>query len=153
VGYSANLFDHLTHHLPNDSTYVEPGSGFRKTLSSTLQAGYTFQQNAESRFSFTPQLAFAITKFASTRPQIQLQAYNFTFRYRQFIWGINGDGFRLNKNADLSIGSAHVGWQTGKLRLMLSSSTPALVRREPNSPPYRYAGNLSLRYVFKQEHK
>jgi hypothetical protein len=147
IGYSANVYTQYTYRFANDSSYTEPGSGFSRFLNSTLQMGYTFQKNPDSKFCFTPQLAFALYNNASTRTSFRVQAYNFTFKYQQFVWGINGSGLAFNDYADLSV---HVGWQTKKLRLMLSNGLPA-IRREPNRAPYSYIGNLSFRYAFGKD--
>jgi hypothetical protein len=56
--------------------------------------------------------------------------FNLNFRYKKIIWGLNLTG-------------VHVGWQTDRLRIVLSDSLDYL-EREPG-----YAANIALRYIFK----
>jgi hypothetical protein len=52
------------------------------------------------------------------------------FRYKKIIWGVNTTG-------------VHVGWQTDKLRIMLSDNLGYTRRDDPG-----YAANIALRYIF-----
>jgi hypothetical protein len=57
------------------------------------------------------------------------------FPYRKFICGVNGSNQR----------SLHVGWQTDRLRIMLSDNLAYARRYEPG-----YAANIAVRYIFKE---
>ncbi|MDO1449145.1 hypothetical protein Q0590_22905 [Rhodocytophaga aerolata] len=129
LGYAVSLFRHTT-----GSRLLIPARGFN----SYLQAGYTFQRSAQSAFSFTPQLVIQISRL-SHQPKVHVgvEAYNFTFRYKHVIWGINNAGI-------------HVGWQTEKLRLMLSNDAGVFNR---NGADTMYSGNLSFRYVFSRKNQ
>jgi hypothetical protein len=130
ISYSIYVIDYLNS-TPNTPTYYD--SGRRQKFSSYLQLGYTFQKSAESNFSFTPQLTFRIGSrrtFYQTDNSMYIAAYNLNFRYKQFIWGLNNTGL-------------HLGWQTEKLKLMLSNSLGFSNRDSI------YTINLSFRYVFK----
>lgn len=109
---------------------------------SYLQMGYTYQRSSESKFSFTPQLAFRIRDNKinlGSGPQhigpiVKLSDINLNFRYKQFIWGWSNVGY-------------HVGWQTEKVRLMAGVSVRRLFTKNYYDPIF---GNLSFRYIFKQ---
>jgi hypothetical protein len=92
---------------------------------SYLQAGYTFQRTPQSKFSFTPQVMVQIDH---NNPYYKLAsvAFNLNFKYQQFIFGVNNQGW-------------HVGWQTDKIRLMLTNGIGS-----------NYHGNLSFRYLIKK---
>jgi hypothetical protein len=126
VGYTVGLFGWTDY----------PGETRTRFLSdrlfSFLQAGYTFQKNAESNFSFTPQLVVFIGGYTAQEMLdtfYGVYAINLNFRYRQLIWGVNNTGY-------------HLGWQTERLRLMLSSNL-GLAGND------RVTGaNLTVRYIF-----
>ncbi len=61
-----------------------------------------------------------------------LQGYNLTFRYKQFIWGVNNTGL-------------HAGWQSRLVKLMVSNNVTF-----ETGVRWHHAANLSLRYVFKE---
>jgi hypothetical protein len=128
LGYAIVLFRHTT-----GSSLLIPVRGFN----SYLQAGYTFHRSAQSAFSFTPQIVVQISSL-SQQPKVHVgvEAYIFTFRYKHVIWGVNNTGI-------------HVGWQTEKLRLMLSNDVGIFNRNGNNTV---YTGNLSFRYVFSSKH-
>jgi hypothetical protein len=102
-----------------------------------IQTGYTFQQTPESKFSFTPQLAFSIARhrvydpasFDSRRARstTDLIDLNLMFRYGKYIGGSNIFGLVL-------------GYQTDKFKLQVSNAY--LLKF--------YTGSISLRYVFKK---
>lgn len=99
--------------------------------------GYTFQRSSESKFSFTPQLLLSIDKFNSSAPlRIHFEDFILNFRYKQFIWGFNNRGI-------------HVGWQTDKLRLMLTNGLGIGVGKNN----FSYTGNLSFLYVFNSKNQ
>jgi hypothetical protein len=128
IGYSVILFEHLRN--PYTNTYLNLNSSFQ----SFLQMGYTFQRSSASKFSFTPQLVLDISKYVnqSRAPLVlNLEAIMLNFRYRQFIGGLNNQGI-------------HLGWQTEKIRLMLTNSFGFSSRRNSYS---HYIGHLSVRYI------
>ena len=106
------------------------------------QFGYTFQRSSESKFSFTPQLLFltgadARSTFLSSRSwsfpfyrRFALLDIILNFRYKRVIWGLNGAGI-------------HVGYQSSQMRIMLSQGIQSASGES-------YIGNLSFRYIFKQ---
>lgn len=129
IGYSATFLNrfHLNGEMP-DSLQV----GFQ----SSIQAGYTFQRNPDSDFSFTPQLSFSFREreeFLNVSPHI-----NLTARYKRVIGGVSNSG-------------AHLGFQTSNLRLMLSHSL-SVFRPSPYIPQL-VDGSISLRYIFKKADK
>ncbi|MCU0355176.1 MAG: hypothetical protein MUD08_15775, partial [Cytophagales bacterium] len=106
------------------------------------QFGYTFHRSSESKFSFTPQLLFltgadARRAFLSSRFWLfapfrcfVLTDIMLNFRYKKVIWGLNGAGI-------------HVGYQSSQIRIMLSQGIQSASGES-------YIGNLSFRYIFKQ---
>jgi hypothetical protein len=138
AGYSVHLVDHFNTRAKNDTIdFRTRGRGER--FESYWQFGYTFGRGTESKFSFTPQLVFrtgtdryAFRGFRLFDPI----DFNLNFRYKKFICGVNGSNQR----------SVHVGWQTDRLRIMLSDNL-AYTRRYDQG----YAANLALRYIFKTE--
>jgi hypothetical protein len=144
VGYSAVVLQGPSWRYP----YIGRKSGLYGIYLSHLQVGYTFGSSTGSKFSFTPQLALRIGEGGRYSPHstrdigkfrfgdggIGVEAFNLGFRYKQFLWGVNNVG-------------VHVGWQTERLRVMVTNSL-GLVRRADSVP---YIGNLSLRYVFKEK--
>ncbi|MCU0355323.1 MAG: type IX secretion system membrane protein PorP/SprF [Cytophagales bacterium] len=131
IGYSINvpLYQAFTY----NSSDVYPARRFV----SYWQMGCTFQRSAESRFSFTPQVVFltgheprfVLTTFRSFRYFAPVEII-LNFRHNKFIWGFNRAGL-------------HVGWQTARMRLMLSQ------RVYVSSTQSAYLGGVSFRYVFK----
>ena len=138
AGYSVHLFDYFSSYAENDTTRSRT-SGRAKAFTSYWQLGYTFGRGTESKFSFTPQLVFRTAASRDPDASHTQRLYefflpvdlNFSFRYKKIIWGVNGTG-------------VHIGWQTDKLRIMLSDNLEYL-RRQPG-----YAANLALRYNFKE---
>jgi hypothetical protein len=126
AGYSVTMFNQAI----GDERY-NPLTGVRTFFfESYIQLGYTFQKKSASKFSFTPQVAVEISRYThSNRISIAPTAFNLNFRYKQFIWGLNNVGL-------------HLGWQTDKLRLMVSNNYGFSTRDE-----FRYTGNLSFRYI------
>ncbi len=141
VGYSAVVLVGPSWRYP----YIGRKAGLYGIFLSHLQLGYTFGSSARSKFSFTPQLALRLgeeghysphsTRYAgSIRGRgVGIEAFNLGCRYKQFLWGVNNVG-------------VHVGWQTERLRVILTNNA-GLIRRADFIP---YTGNLSLRYVFKE---
>jgi hypothetical protein len=128
IGYSVILFQYIRN--PYTNTYLTLNSSFQ----SFLQMGYTFQRSSASKFSFTPQLVLSVHRYVNQRRApfyIDIEAFILTFRYRQFIWGLNNQGIQL-------------GWQTDKIRLKLTNGFGFSSRRSSNSS---YVGNLSFRYI------
>lgn len=131
-GYSVHVVDQLKV-LRNDTLAWFPRNRFEK-FNSYFQVGYTFGQVTGSRFSCTPQLVFRLGS-----PRYDMDAFrrfhpvdfNLSFRYRKVIWGLNLTG-------------VHVGWQTERLRIVLSDRLEYL-GREPG-----YVANLAVRYNFKE---
>jgi hypothetical protein len=118
---------------------------------SYLQAGYTFQKNSDSKFSFTPQVVIEIGKSDfEKRIFYGLAGYNFNFRYSQFIWGLNDGGvlFRGEKHL-LTMGGIHVGWQSDRFRVMLTNS----YSDNRYTQQGKYTGNLSFRYILGNSNK
>jgi hypothetical protein len=113
---------------------------------SHLQLGYTFGSSSKSNFSFTPQLALRLGYNGRYSPHstwyvgsirgkgVGVEAFSLGCRYKQFLWGVNNVG-------------VHVGWQTERLRVTVTNNA-GLVRLADFMP---YTGNLSLRYVFKED--
>lgn len=100
-------------------------------FNSYWQFGYTFQRSSESRFSFTPQIAFrtGTERYGDFR-YFGPVAINLNFRYQKFIWGINNSGI-------------HLGWQTDRVRVMLSNGYSSEGRETG------YTGNATFRYMLK----
>ncbi len=127
IGYSVILFQHIRN--PYTNMYLNLGRNFQ----SFLQMGYTFQKSSESKFSFTPQLLLRVSKFNGSAPlRINFEDIILNFRYKQFIWGFNNRGI-------------HVGWQTEKIRLMLTNGLGG------GKNNFYYTGNLSFRYIFSSK--
>jgi hypothetical protein len=141
VGYSAVLLVGPPWRYP----YIGRKAGLYGIFLSHLQLGYTFRSTTGSKFSFTPQLALRIGEEGRYSPHstryvgsirgrgVGVEAFSLGCRYNRFLWGINNVG-------------VHVGWQTERLRVMLTNNA-GLIRRVDFIP---YTGNLSLRYVFKE---
>jgi hypothetical protein len=118
----------------NSTTTLDTSNSYRSSARflSYLQAGYSFQRTSQSKFSFTPQVMVRIGNNSSFpyrlgTYRLELVDINLNFKYQQFIFGVNNQG-------------VHVGWQTDKIRLMLSNKYAG----------YRgYVGNLSFRYLIK----
>lgn len=138
LGYSVAVFDET-------AVYAGVGQRFSWQLtkySSCLQLGYTFQKSPESDFSFTPQLAFYIgNRWSDPDGEYGrswgdfFRAFHLNFRYRRFLWGVNNTGI-------------HAGWQTHRLRVTASNGIGLAGRGGLG-----YNGNLSLRYVFRNDDK
>ena len=139
VGYSVDIMDHWVFNSFNHNNGLQ-GTRRLDRFSSYLQMGYTFRKNPESHFSITPQVAFYIGhggfvyKNTYERFGINLfQGYNVTFRYRQFIWGVNNMGL-------------HAGWQARRLKVMASNAVSF-----EGGFHWHHAANISLRYVFRND--
>ena len=133
VGYSVLLLDRFNNSVEND-TISWRASGRTEKFTSYWQFGYTFGRGTESKFSFTPQLVFTTgTRQYSRRGYVLFAPvdFNLNFRYKKIIWGVNSTG-------------VHLGWQTDKLRIMLSDDLQYVRRDEPG-----YGANIALRYIFK----
>jgi hypothetical protein len=145
IGYSMSILRRTI----GDSQYNPANIRQRSWFYSNLQAGYTFQKNSESKFSFTPQIVVYLVKYNySPRISIGLQAFNANFRYKQFIWGVNDGGVyyytRGNYKRQLTeMGGVHIGWQTDKFRVMFTNS----YSRKRTYEEFDYRGNLSFRYI------
>lgn len=136
AGYSVDIAEYWAFNYDNGPQ----GSRRLDRFRSYLQLGYTFQRSPESHFSVTPQVAFYIGHGVITRRNIYeqfginlFQGYNVTFRYKEFIWGVNNMGL-------------HAGWQGRRLRVMASNAVSF-----EGGFHWHYAGNLSLRYVFRND--
>lgn len=133
AGYSVLLVDRFNTHVENDTVSWRT-AGRTEKFTSYWQFGYTFGRGTESKFSFTPQLVFTTgTRQYSRRGYVLFAPTDFilNFRYKKIIWGVNTTG-------------VHVGWQTNKVRIMLSDNLAYTRRDEPS-----YAANIALRYIFK----
>jgi hypothetical protein len=137
AGYSVDLVDHFNTRVKNDTVdFRATGRGER--FDSYWQFGYTFGRGTKSKFSFTPQLVFRTGTDRNAVKRYRVFApvdFNLNFRYRKFICGVNGSNQR----------SIHVGWQTDRLRIMLSDNLAYARRYEPG-----YAANIAVRYIFKE---
>ena len=139
AGYSVHLVNYFNFSAEDDTT-SSCTSGRAKAFTSYWQLGYTFGRGSGSGFSFTPQLVFHTgtnrDPYASRAQRVRALIlpvdFNFGFRYKKIIWGLNRTG-------------VHVGWQTDKLRIMLSDNLQYTSRYDPG-----YEANLSLRYIFKE---
>lgn len=141
IGYSASIFGKTNlswEETPN--TYnpllrqgIHPGYTWQ-----TIQAGYTFQKNPESEFSFTPQLAFSLA-LGDEGTNLNLK-FNLTARYKRYLAGLDGS---------MPFVGAHVGYQTDKWRLMLNQHITNI--DEENAIPF--SGNISFRYLFNKTDK
>lgn len=144
LGYSVNVVRQVV----SRSYYYPISSPIKAKLESYLQAGYTFQGSSEAKFSFTPQVVIQLSKYnRETRMDYALEAFNFNFRYKQFIWGINDGGIHTVNRRESSLwaqGGIHIGWQTDKFRIVLTNSYIP----DKNRDVYSYTGHLSLRYIF-----
>jgi hypothetical protein len=130
AGYSVDLF---TKYLKGSTTDFAPIQHYR--FQSYIQTRYTFQRNATSSFSFTPQLVFSLSMYENeSRVRIGLESFNFNFRYKQFIWGLNNQGI-------------HLGWQTDKFRLMLTNNYGFRTGSSSGRDGYKYGANVSFRYI------
>jgi hypothetical protein len=110
----------------NDFPDMPIGSAFpgKKLIESlVIQAGYTFQRLPESRFSFTPHVAYTYSpshgKLRSTPLFVNLM-----FRYNKFLWSLNSNGLGI-------------GFQNERFRIMLSQN-------------FNTKGNLTMRFVLKK---
>ena len=133
-------------YITADSTFRIPRVGdnfahhFLQGKRHYLQLGYTFQRSSESKFSFTPQLAFIFYERINLRSLFfGYPVMNLTFRYEQYLAGINNSGF-------------HLGFQDERLRVMLSSGLGLRTGWGPY-PAGNINGNLSFRYIFKNGDK
>lgn len=126
IGYTAYLMNR--HYHNNEETGL-----LSNEYISYLQAGYTFQRNPDSKFSFTPQFAYRIganQEMSFGEYIFNAGAINFSFRYDKYLAGFNNTGI-------------HLGWQNEKVRVVTSINPFA-------SGDWDFgAGNLSLRYIFK----
>ncbi len=132
AGYSVLLVDRFNTHVENDTVSWRE-AGRREKFTSYWQFGYTFGRGTASKFAFTPQLVFTTgTRRYSRRGYVLLAPtdFNLNFRYKKIIWGGNMTG-------------VHIGWQTDKLRIMLSDNLGYTRRDDPG-----YAANIALRYIF-----
>jgi hypothetical protein len=110
----------------NDFPDMPVGSAFpgKKLIESlAIQAGYTFQRLPESRFSFTPHVAYTYSP-SHERLRSTPLFINLMFRYNKVLWSINSNGLGI-------------GFQSERFRIMLSQN---FVRQ----------GNLTMRYVLKK---
>lgn len=124
IGYSVHLFS-------SEFEGIDFGS-----FSSTLQAGYTFQRDAESKFSFTPQVVIGLrspTEFGNN--VLTFPSLNLGFRYGQFL------GSLLSMNSDY-IPSFQLGWQNNGWRIITSHEFDMI-----------YKPTLSVRYIFNHGKK
>ncbi len=135
VGYSVDILDNWDFHSDNGWH----SSRRLDRFSSYLQLGYTFQKSPDSHFSVTPQVAFYIGDGVSARTKpyqrfgiYWFEGYNVTFRYKQFIWGVNNMGL-------------HAGWQNRRVKLMATNAVSF-----EGGLNVHHAANLSLRYLFKK---
>ena len=134
VGYAMHLVDRFSNRLRNDTASWQD-AGRTEKITSYWQFGYTFGPGTQSRFSFTPQLVFRTgTDRYAKRGYVLFSPvdFNLNFRYNKIIWGVNKTG-------------VHIGWQTDKLRIMLSDNLQYTSRYEPG-----YIANIALRYIFKE---
>jgi hypothetical protein len=141
VGYTVNV---LRRSIRNSQ--INPvNNGPKGWFESYLQAGYTFQKNSDSKFSFTHQVVIEIGKSDyDKRIFYGLAGYNFNFRYNRFIWGLNDGGVPLRGERHLpSMGGIHVGWQSDRFRVMLTNS----YSDNRYTQQGKYTGNLSFRYI------
>lgn len=121
IGYTAVLFE---------SKY----GGYKNNFylyRSTIQFGYTFQKNEDSKLAFTPQFFIPISSFL--RPD-----YNLGFRYNSFLIGI----LKLNNQYFIPDGF-QIGYQKKGWRILLDNH----FFRDNNY----YSGKLKLRYMFNQK--
>jgi hypothetical protein len=131
VGYSVYL---MNRSLRKSVIQVQDGP-FSYDFRSYLQTGYTFQRSTESKFSFTPQLVFRLTKTTyESKVRFGLESFNLNFRYKQIIWGVNNQGL-------------HIGWQTDRIRLMLTNNYGLHTGGSSGRDGFKYAANLSFRYM------
>ncbi|MBD0256376.1 MAG: type IX secretion system membrane protein PorP/SprF [Cytophagales bacterium] len=134
VGYSVHLVDQFMIHPKSDTALSFSTNRFEK-FNSYWQLGYTFGHATESKFSFTPQVVFRLGTprwyVGKGRTIFHPVDFHVNFRYKKAIWGVNLTG-------------VHAGWQTDRLRIMLSDSLEYLYREGG------YAANLALRYIFKE---
>lgn len=128
IGYSVYL-------LNQEKTIYDISFRNPRRFRSFLQFGYSFRRTSESKFSFTPQFVLSLSEKRFPEEKVMLiEAVNLTFRYSQYIAGINNTGF-------------HLGIQKEGLRVVLSSRIGLSTSYEP------YSGNLSFRYIFKNTDK
>jgi hypothetical protein len=136
IGYSVDILNNW------DFNYGNGLQGSRRLdrFNSYLQLGYTFRRSPESHFSITPQVAFYMGQgggvYRNTGDRFGIhwfQGYNVTFRYKQFLWGVNNMGL-------------HAGWQHRRIKLMATNAISF-----EGGFHWHHAANLSLRYVFRDE--
>lgn len=101
---------------PPQGVFVQPFNAY-------FQAGYTFQRNPESKFSFTPQLVFGFHRNNGERDN-RIRDVSLCFRYQKLIWGISRNGLM-------------VGYQDKALKLQASYI--------PNN-----SATIALRYTFRK---
>lgn len=142
IGYSFNGINNYHWHF---NYPVDMDGKVPYHFMSYLQAGYTFQKSKDSKFSFTPQLVLLVThpysSFFNNALDRYVQAFNFNFRYKTFIWGVNNAGI-------------HLGFQNERFRLMLTNDVGYFDSNFNHTKQYNldaraYDGNIALRYIFK----
>jgi hypothetical protein len=103
--------------------FDQPQGVFVRSFNAYLQAGYTFQRNPESKFSFTPQLVIGHHRNNGDN-YTSIRDVSLCFRYQKLIWGGSRNGFM-------------VGYQDKRLKL------------QANYIPNNSAA-ISLRYTLKK---
>lgn len=98
---------------------------------STLQMGYSFQKNQDSRFAFTPQLVLPIS--LRTHYIVDWPGYNLRFRYDNYIFGLISGIYFVPTGIQ-------IGWQKKGWRILLNSIYSS-----------NYNADLSFRYIINQQ--
>lgn len=125
IGYSVNLFS-------SDSDHFAFGSFY-----SYLQLGYSFQRQADSKFSFTPQLVLGLQCKTEFNNKVSFPSLNLGFRYGQFLASL------LAVNSDF-VPSFQLGWQKNGWRILTTHEFNMYFNGVLYSP------SLGLRYIFNQ---
>lgn len=129
---SRKFYAGITYYAFTTSVFTELHSFYRATgHPPVLQTGYILQRLPESRFSFTPHLAFfLVTRIYSSKRWYELNLdLNLMFRYKKFIWSLNNTGLGL-------------GYQNKRFRILLSQNYIYFNK-------LNLQNSLSLRYVLK----
>ena len=136
VGVSTPVFSWAQRHN-NDSLTYDKKEHFidkiRDGFYALVQAGYTFQKNDDSNFSFTPQLVGLINLADHYNIAFSWPSYNLGFRYKNYLVAAISD-------FDLAYPNGYqLGWQNESLRLLFSNDFNF----------YSYTIYVSMRYIFQ----
>lgn len=136
VGFSIRLFKSEELSLVNN---------LDDQFTSTLQMGYAFQQNENSKLSFTPQLVFPLGhQYGRYKHLVQSPAINLGLRYSNFLFSLISKVNRPIPNG------FQLGWQNKNTRIIMTNQ---LMKDSNSVINSSYTGNLAFRYIVKESDK